>query len=144
MEIIVEYVCPICRNRYTNNEDAINCVNSNETPKFKVGDIVEVKYGFGWYDGSKNWVINPDVDMRKHGFDKDSSMGFYYVITAIEMDGHRVRYYVATNAMTEENGHKGGYTYIKNHYTPKLIEAPEIVKLESNSLIGKKIDWLLL
>ena len=142
MKVIEIYACPRCKKQYTTKEEATECMNSNNTPKFEVGNIVELKYGYGWFDGDKRWVINPDVDMSKHGFGEDCSMGFYYVITVIKIVDHEVRYYVATNAMTGESGHNGGWT-ADTHYPPKLIDAPKFVVKDSKKLIGKKIKWLL-
>lgn len=140
--VIEKFICPICMRQYDIKIDAIICMNSNETPEFEVGEVVELKYGYSWFDGDRNWVINPDVDMSRHGFSKNESIGFYYVITAIENVEHKVRYYVATNAMTGKKGHRGGWT-TKNHYYPKKIEAPQQVIEESKKLIGIKLDYLL-
>lgn len=136
------FQCTICKKEYKSKQAAINCMNSTDQQIVKVGDIVELRYGFGWFDGDKRWVINPDVDTSKHGFGADCSMGFFYVITHIDTENHRTRYHVMTNAMTGKKGYKGGWTYNKNHYTPKLIDAPEFVKQDSKNLIGKKAKWL--
>lgn len=144
MEIITKYFCPMCYNKYDTIQDAQGCLDRGvEKTDLKVGDIVEVKYGYGWFDGDKNWVINPDVDRSKHGFDKSCSMGFYYVITAIEPHEHRLKFHVVTKAMTGIDGHRHGYTYLTGHYKPKKIDAPEIVKLDAIDLIGFKSDRLL-
>ena len=142
INLIQLYECLVCKKRYDNLAEAEKCMSIKDEQLFIVGDIVELKYGFGWFDGDVRWVINPDVDMTKHGFGKDCSMGFYYVITYIELDGHRVRYHAMTKAMSGRQGHVGGYTYNNGHYTPKLIDAPEFVKHDSKSLIGKRIDYL--
>ncbi len=78
------FECPECHRQYNNKPAAVECMNSTDEPTVEVGAIVVVKYGFGWYDGKKDWVINPDVDMSKHGFGSDCSMGFYYVVTSIK------------------------------------------------------------
>lgn len=135
--------CPSCRIEYKNKEDAIKCINSDEKANFKVGDIIELKYGFDWFDGDRRWVINPDVDMSKHGFGPDCSMGFYYVITYIDREKHRIRYHVYTNAMTGDQGYKSGYTFNTQHYTPKLIKCSDFIKKDSEKLIGLKAKYLL-
>lgn len=143
MEVITKFFCPLCNARYDQRHEAQACLDYGvDKTDLKVGDIVEIKYGYGWFDRDKNWVINPDVELS-HGFDKNCSMGFYYVITAIEPEGHRLKIYVATNAMTGESGHKGGYTYLSGHHTPKKIDAPEYVKLDAVNLIGEKLNWLV-
>jgi hypothetical protein len=144
MEVITKFFCPMCNSEHNQKADAQSCLDRGlDKTDLKVGDIVEIKYGYGWFDGDKNWVINPDVDRSKHGFSKKESMGFYYVITAIEPHEHRLRFYVITKAMTGEYGHKGGYTYLTGHYAPKKIKAPENVVLDAVDLIGTKFEWLL-
>jgi hypothetical protein len=144
-KVITEYRCPSCNERYSNIKDAEKCLGSDDKPTFKVGDIVEAKYGFGWHDGDKDWIINPEVDPRaKHGFDKERSWGFYYVITHISMENHRATYHLATKAMTGKNGYRGGRTYSSGHWTPKLIENPPKKIIDgSKSLIGLKFEHLL-
>lgn len=144
MEVITKFFCPMCMNKFDHREQAQACLDrAVEKTDLKVGDIVEVKYGYGWFDGDKKWVINPDVDRSNHGFTKDRSMGFYYVITHIETEQHRLRFHVVTKAMTGENGHRHGYTYLTGHCTPKKINAPESVKFDAVDLIGFKSDHLL-
>jgi len=139
MQVIEKFVCPICHTQYDIKAEAQACLDrSVEKTSLTLGDIVEVKYGYGWFDGDKKWVINPDVDMSKHGFSKDCSMGFYYVITHIEPDKHRLRFHVFTKAMTGTQGHREGYTYLRGHYTPVKIDAPEDVVLDSVDLLGLK------
>jgi hypothetical protein len=141
MQVLTKFICPMCKAEYDHKEQAQACLDRGvDKTDLKVGDIVELKYGFGWFDGDKRWVINPDVKL-KHGFGKNESMGFYYVITHMEAHEHRLRIYVATKAMTGANGHKGGYTYLSGHYTPKKIEAPEEVILDAIDLIGTKLNW---
>ena len=143
MKVITKYVCPLCETDYETKNEATKCMNSNDTPKFKAGDIVEANYGFGWFDGDKRWVINPDVDQSKHGFDETCSIGFYYVVTLVELISHRATYHLATNAMTGKRGYKEGYTFLKGHLTLKLIKAPNFVIEDSKKLIGKKSTHLL-
>ena len=139
------YVCPICGSEYETEQEANDCINRTGEKVAEVGDIVEVRYGYGWWDGKDEWVINPDVDTSKHGFSKDRSYGFYYVVTYLEIDeGHRIRYHLATGAMTGVNGHASGYTYTSGHCAPKKIENPPVAVVEdSKRFIGKKAKGLI-
>jgi hypothetical protein len=145
MEIIEKHVfiCPLCREEYKTKQEAIDCLNSTDKAICSVGDIVEVRYGFGWFDGDERWVINPKVDMSKHGFGPDCSMGFYYVVSAIDLVGHRTRYHVITNAMSVGRGYRSGYTFNKGHRTPQIISAPDFVVNDSKKLIGLKAENLI-
>jgi len=143
MEIEEIFRCPVCKREYATKKDAKTCMNQVDEQIVSVGDIVELKYGFGWFDGERQWVINPDVDMSKHGFSKDRSMGFYYVVTHIDNDNHRTRYHVATKAMSGSKGYSRGYTYNTGHYRPEPIDAPEFVIKHAKSLIGEKATYLL-
>lgn len=136
------FICPVCRKEYKSYGEAQDCINTTDQATVKVGDIVELKYGFGWFDGDKRWVINPDVDMSKHGFGSDCSMGFYYVVTHIDIKEHRTRYHVFTKAMGL-NGYRSGHTFNTGHWAPKKIDAPEFVKLDSIDLIGLKSKYLV-
>lgn len=133
------FVCPVCTQEYNTREEAEECMNSTDKPLARVGDIVETVYRFGWFDGDEKWVINPEG-----GRGKDRLMGLYYVVTHIELIGHKHKYHLCTNAMTTREGR--GYRKIMvlhGHYPIKLIDAPEYVKQGSKKLIGKKADGLL-
>lgn len=133
----------MCKTGYDTPEEATDCLESTPIAHVEVGDIVETRYGFGWYDGDRNWVINPDVDTSVHGFDKSCSMGFYYVVTGITTLQHEVIIHLATKAMTGSNGYRGGWTTLRGHYFPKKIDAPESVIEDSKDLIGQIFDNLL-
>lgn len=140
MEVIEKhvFVCPTCKKEYITKHVAINCMNSNEVLLANIGDIVECGgQRFGWYDGDKDWIVNINAD-RIHELFK-----FYYVVTHIEYIEHRVKYHLYTMAMSGDNGYRSGYTYNSGHYTPKLIDAPEIVKEQAKTLIGLKANGLL-
>ena len=129
MKIITRFVCEICNKEYANKIDAEVCENQGiDNMDAKVGDIVYVTAGYGWYDGDKRWVMNPDVKTDpKHGncFGKCCTMAFYYVITAITQDPedlHRIRYHIYTNAMTGKQGHQNGWSSVDGGYTPKVIK----------------------
>lgn len=141
MEIMTKYECPICKRQYLQIEEAKKCLNSNDTPIFKVGDIVEAGYGFGWFDGDKDWLINPEIDPRKeHGFCKNKSWGFYYVVSHIDLVEHEIVYYLVTGAMSLDTGYSGGKTkHMGTHKTPKLINNPPKHIIEkSKQFIGLK------
>lgn len=153
MNEITYFQCSYCKQQYANKQQAIDCEKQPiEKPCVEVGQIVEMCFGYGWFDGDKRWVINLDKKnaprITEHGncFDRCCTMGFYYVVTAIEkdkIDPHRLKYHVFTKAMTGKQGHEGGYTYFDRHVTPSpIFSAPEFVKKDSKSLIGKKSEWL--
>ena len=144
------YQCEICLLEYPRSRPAYNCEAEGMPDKaVEVGDIVEIRYGFGWYDGDKKWVINPKNNRKSEGkkcpkkgtncFSKCCTMGFYYVITHINKDpddGHRWRYHIATKSMVK--GWADGYTYTSGHYAPKKIEnPPKYVVKDSKDLIGE-------
>lgn len=148
-EIIIKtlYKCPICEKNYDNKEKAELCLKKGFSPKFKVGDIVFTKAGFGWFDGDEKWISNPGVRKKQkhdHCFQDCCTYKFYYVISHIDGDSndlHRVRYHVFTGAM--KGGYRDGYTF-DTHYTPKLIEnPPKFIVKDSKKFIGKKSGYLL-
>lgn len=153
MKIVDKYICEICNKEYDNLIDADICEKQGiEKSLFKVGDIVYVKAGYGWYDGDKRWIINPKEKIKKnpkHGncFGKCCTMAFYYVITTIDQDPsepHRIRYHLYTNAMSGKEGYQEGYTRVDTHYTPELIKnPPKFVIRDSKKLIGKKTPWMI-
>jgi len=151
-EILIKttYTCPICNGTYNTKKAAEECLAKGFEPRFKVGDIVFARAGFGWYDGKKSWVSNPDVQKNpQHGNCSGSccTFQFYYVITFIDIDegnSHRPRYHLFTNAMTGKEGYRGGYTFDIHHRTPVLVKnAPMVVIKDSKKLIGEKAEYLL-
>ena len=109
--------CPTCKSDYDTLKGAEACMAQGvDQPIVKVGDIVTTDYGYGWFDGDIRWVVNPKVRAapgplpsppvrpcpKKRGncFDSCCTMGFYYVVTAIDHSGHRTRYHLFTKAMT--------------------------------------------
>jgi hypothetical protein len=146
--ITTSYVCPICEKGYPTREEAARCAaRGKEKPIVKVGDIVLARAGFGWFDGSRDWVKNPDVKKHpEHGncFGECCTMTFYYVVTAIddyEGDPHRIRYHLLTGAMSEEQGHRQRWTTVDGHYKPRRVkDPPDKVLAESKKFIGSKAD----
>lgn len=157
--------CPVCRKDYPTRKQAEECLAQGvEQPIVKVGDIVNMGYGYGWFDGDVRWVINPSVrkspgpdpspaarpcPKKKGGscFDSCCSMGFYYVVTEVdhcEDQPHRTRYHVFTKAMTGERRPMGGYTYNGGAGTPELVKKPKPFLVKSSaSLIGLKAEHLI-
>ena len=150
MKTITKYICEICNTEYVDKIEAEACEHQGlEKALVKIGDIVFVTAGYGWYDGDERWVMNLNVKKNpEHGncFGKCCTMAFYYVVTAIDQypnDLHRIRYHVWTNAMTGENGHKSGWI-CRGHHIPKLVKnPPEFVVKDSKKLIGKITKFLL-
>ncbi|KKL91381.1 hypothetical protein LCGC14_1895210, partial [marine sediment metagenome] len=51
---LVRYTCDICGDTYDTKVEALKCEKRGPLrPKFKVGDIVIGRAGFGWFDGDK-------------------------------------------------------------------------------------------
>lgn len=153
--------CPICKSDHATLKGAEVCMAQGvDRPIVKVGDIVIAGYGYGWFDGDIRWVVNPQVvvnpgpepSMRtqpcpgKHGncFDSCCTMGFYYVVTAIDHSGHRTRYHLFTKAMIGKDRPKSGWTYNDGHVRPELVKKPKrfLVK-DSADLVGRKAEYLL-
>lgn len=139
------YQCEVCKATYVSKCKALECEASTGKPKFEVGDIVFARSGFRWYDGDKKWISNPGVLEKKNS---DHGYEFYFVVTHIDgdpYDRHRVRYHLATDAMTEESGYRTGYTFDNgDHYTPRKIKSPpERIVEASKELIGLEAEALL-
>lgn len=128
MNIITLYECSFCHKRYENYEEAKACESAGRPkPLLKVGTIVTLGGGFGWFDGDSKWVANykkigpmnspgPNGDafqVRTRGkcpSGNDNCHGsccnyiFYYKLIKIEIDGHNLIYHFKTKAM------KSGYS----------------------------------
>lgn len=145
------YRCDICAKEYREHRAALRCEQRGMLPcRLKVGDIVFAGAGFGWFDGDKRWVSNPNARRDrnpKHGncFGPCCTYQFYYVVTAIDRDpkdGHRHRYHVATGAM--RGGYYGGHTFETGHEHAVLASCPPTyVKRAGKKLIGETFDRLL-
>lgn len=68
--------------------------------------------------------------------------GFHY-----DQVGHRIRYHVATKAMSgtgPNRGYAAGFTFNEGHCTPELVKnPPKAIVEDSKDLIGKKASHLL-
>lgn len=155
---ITRYRCDICKREYPTLAEAEKCEAVKVEPEFSPGDIVFSKGGFGWYDGSKDWVSNPDVATRRgkcpngngNCFEPCCTYLFYYAVTAVGVYKwagqieHRAQYHVRTLAMTVKSGHGGGYTNAETHIGLTLVpDPPEIVKKQVRALIGWESKHLL-
>ena|SRR5690348_10082995 len=142
MKVITEYQCEICGRRYPTEMAAKNCERIPFKPQFKTGQIVMFYREFGWFDGDRKWVEKCTVAARK-----EKRMRFYYVVTYVDRDPrylHRVRYHIATKAMTGRQGYHIGYTFDQGHYTPTVVKnPPKYVVKTSEDLLGEKADSLL-
>lgn len=149
------YQCDLCRRVYETAAEAKACeARGVDASIVRVGDIVFVYHCFGWYDGEASWVSNPDVFLKRNGakcpkgssncFGSCCNFRFYYVVTAIDFEGHRTRYHLVTLAMTGKNGHRGGYTFNAGHFVPEKVKNPPAVVVETaKKLIGQKRENLL-
>lgn len=158
----IKYRCEGCNRDYDLQKEAQECEKNTETKRVvKVGDIVLARGDFEWFDGDIRWVSNPEVrthpgsspspvtDPKKHApryncFDDCCCFTFYYVVSFIDIENHRVRYHLTTNAMTGETGYKDGWTFNENHYLPRKVNVPpKFVIKDSKTLLGHRADFLL-
>ncbi len=147
----IRWVCPVCQKEYPTREEAARCVaRGKEKPILKVGDIVLNRAGYGWFDGNRDWIKNPDVQKHpEHGncFGACCTFQFYYVVTAIddyEGDAHRIRYHLLTAAMSGEQGYRQGWITASEVHKPiRVKDPPEKVLAESKLFIGSKTEHYL-
>lgn len=156
MKTITLYVCEPCGQEYETPEEAQQCESRPVDPiRYAVGDIVlqAHRFTFGWFDGDRAWVENNDDVDRTEGkcierFCRKCCYRFYYVVTAIdrdEKDPHRVRYHLATKAMSESTHYRTGYTFNSGHIeTVKVPRPPAAVVSGSLALHGLKAKRLLI
>ncbi len=151
------YRCELCKTDFDTAKTALACENRKKEKLIaNVGDIVFVKSGFGWFDGDKVWISNPDVMLKRsfeykkcpngdsNCFGECCTYRFFYVVTAIDFEGHRARYHCATLAMTGIKGYASGYTFGSHHYTLVLVKNPpaKVIKA-SKALIGTRATNLI-
>ncbi|KKL46734.1 hypothetical protein LCGC14_2342600 [marine sediment metagenome] len=151
------YSCGVCGIEYQTLAEAEKCEANVAVLEFEPGDIVFCKSGFGWYDGDKAWVSNPDVDPRRgkcpngdsNCFSECCTYKFYYVVTAIDLRDwggridHMARYHLRTLAMSGDKGHAGGHTSEDHYKVVRAPKPPKVVKEQGRALIGWKADYLL-
>lgn len=148
------FQCDWCGIEYETIKECRDCEARGFHPTLKVGDIVLGNPGYGWYDGDRRWVVNPDVRNRpkKHAdgrncFGVCCNYVFYYVVTKIdghEDNAHRPRYHLITNAMTGKEGHRGGWTYDIDHIKVSKTQPSESVLDDSKRLLGEEAKCLLM
>ena len=166
MKTIEKYQCEICGTIHDLRSDAVACEQQGpyDAGGVEIGDIVFLAAGYGWFDGDKRWINNPDVTGHIVGhatqscpngygncFNECCTYKFYYVVTAIDQDegiwhrqDHRARIHCATGAMTVKSGHHCGFTFVSTHITPRKIEnPPEFVVKDSKRFIGQKGKYLI-
>jgi hypothetical protein len=152
MKTITEYECDICATRFAFQSAAEKCEARGLDKKLaNVGDIVTVTAGYGWYDGDRGWVTNPNIELRpkrpashdQNCFDRCCTYEFFYVVTAIDAENHRRHYHLVTLAMSGRQGHRSGWTSM-GHYRPKIVmDPPDYVIETSKSVIGETAENLL-
>jgi len=151
MKKVICYECSICGEQYDTEAKCGTCEEKGlEKPIVAVGDIVRTGRTFGWFNGNRRWIINPDVKQNPaHGncFNECCCMVFYYVVTAIDRtpeDRHCLRYHLFTKAMSGQHGYRDGFTFSKDHYTPVVIKDPPVFVIkDSKDLIGSKSEYLI-
>ena len=153
------YQCEICGKKYNTEIEAIKCERTPYNPKLKVGDIIKISQNFGWFDGDKKWIRNPNVGPKNgpmkrlpcpngnsNCFEECCCYSFYWVVTAIDRDPqglHRPRYHIFTEAMTGNMGYHSCYVF-DTHLNPEKIEFPPSYIVEtSKKYFGMRSEYLL-
>ncbi|HDY90341.1 MAG TPA: hypothetical protein ENH82_19750 [bacterium] len=156
----ITYFCGLCGTAYDLRETAEKCEKDLPIYRLEPGDIVTGGSAFGWYDGKKNWITNPNVFLKIDGNKCKNGNGncfayccnylFYYVVTFVDLEiwagriTHKPRYHARTLAMTGKQGYPGGYTTDEGHrYLERVKNPPKRVLAESKPLIGWKAQTLL-
>lgn len=151
MRQLTSFQCEICSKIYASQEEGASCeLRGEEKPILFVGDFVVRSAGFGWFDGDRDWVSNPNVPLHQthkyNCFESCCTYAFYYVITEIDKDpedGHRLRYHLATKAMTGKQGHRVGYDYANNGFWKLVLQPSTKLIADKMDLIGMKADYLI-
>lgn len=145
------WLCRVCGKGHLSTKEAQACEASTEKPQARVGDVVLLELGYGWWDGSDDWVV-PHGGYEFHGM---KTHAFWHVITAIDhgnerprpfygnSDCHRLTYHVATLAMSSQQC--GGWTRPRTHhwFGPTKLKPPQSVIDAAPGLIGKTFRHLL-
>ncbi len=146
------YQCEGCEEQYASEAECRRCETQKDEVRFAVGDIVLGRYGFGWFDGDRDWVSNPELLLpglkearpkhcpRGDGncFGKCCTLGFYYVVSAIDTYEHRTRYHLRTGAM--RSGYQSERTTNDEGGWRKVPNPPNKVLTQARSMIGRKSD----
>lgn len=145
------WLCRVCGAGHLSLKEAQACETSTEPKKAKVGDIVLMELGYGWWDGLDDWVV-PHGGYEFHG---TKTHAFWHVITAIDRgkerprplvgnpDCHTLTYHMATLAMKHQDS--GGWTRPRTHhcFRPTKLKPPQSVIDAAPGLIGKTFNILL-
>lgn len=145
------WLCRVCGKGHLNVEDAKACEASTEKPKAKVGDLVLMELGYGWWGGLDDWVV-PHGGYEFHG---TKTHAFWHVITAIDRgqerpralvgnwNCHRLTYHMATLALVKQG--TGGWTRPATHkwFRASRRQPPQSVIDAAPGLIGKTFQHLL-
>lgn len=141
----MHFICDKCQCVYDTFAKAERCetMKPKGLPAFQVGDIVTYRAGFGWYDGDRRWISNPDVDPARptcphNCFDVCCTWSFYYVITAIETDHDAYLYHLMTGAMQGPDGYSTGQA-IFDSSLKKVQDPPAFVVEDSKRFIGMRV-----
>lgn len=162
------YICEGCGAQYDHEPRAVECEASDQfdVPRLAVGDIVVGRSGFGWFDGDSEWIANPKTAkelgvvageiatngklllMRKkhppeaNCFSECCTLSFFYVVSAIDRENHRVRYHLFTGAM--KGGYRSGYTYNRHHVAmEKAAKYPKNLDVKKVQFLGQKARTLV-
>jgi hypothetical protein len=134
------YFCPVCLSMHRTEAGARLCAESTPEPVAKVGDVILMYPRYGWFDGDKRWVEkNTGVDHNGMPL-----LAFWYVITAIDHEEHRVRYHVDSRAIKSQR--VGGYTFTDGHlweWPNHGRKVPKAVLDEAPKMVGTKFNHLL-
>lgn len=145
------YLCRVCGKGHFLKREAQACEASTEKPRAKVGDLVLIQKGFGWYDGDPAWVV-------EHGgyeFHGQKTHAFWYIVTSLqpvhrarpligEPDCHVPVYHLWTGALQRQE--TSGWTRVKTHYwqwKEDKRKPPEGLAQKGAHMLGKWSDRLL-
>lgn len=154
------FICDVCGRVHPSLRAAEVCGGAWQEPKHAVGDIVVMEFGYGWFDGDPDWVL------QNRGYAGNSDVkthAFWVVVTDItakderhvslngEPDAHKFIYHVATLGLKNGMELYGGWTTPDTHKAlgawsdtslNKLEPPPSVVKA-AKALVGKRFDRLL-
>lgn len=142
VKTITTHICGKCGNEYGDDSmrSAVECCLPPLKLPYKVGQIVTTGQGFGWADGDRRWIVNPQVhgdrpleqayrvpackDGNGNCFNSCCCMIFYYVITEIErLDSpNGAILTLHTKAMTGASGYASSTHSAEQSWGPKIVK----------------------